>query len=391
MNQSHLTRATRLLLCILLATSVVRADAPTTPVKEGRPVPPTRAPDGPLAPKFTVLGAKPGDAPFHAALGAVPPINAEGDFLIGPDYLRAPELTPQPGVPQGKVMQFSMDSKDSRFYPGIGRDVFGTVDPNNPKTLIVKTHPAPYQRTITVYIPKQYSTGTAAPFIITHDGPPMGKPDKVLPAVLDNLIAQHRVPAMIAIMIANGGGDAQGSERGREYDTMAGKFAEFIETEVLPRVEETCHVQLTKDPEGRAAMGGSSGGAAALIMAWYHPEWYHRVINYSGTYINQQWPFNPETPNGAWDFMDKLIPESAPKPIRLWMEVGDRDLYNPNVMRDGMHDWVEANHRMAAILKAKGYHYQYIFAVNAGHVDHNVRDQTLPEALECVWQGYPTY
>jgi hypothetical protein len=71
------------------------------------------------------------------------------------------------------------------------------------------------------------------------------------------------------------------------------------------------------------------------------------------------------------------------------MEVGDRDLYNPNVMRDGMHDWVEANHRMAAALKARGYHYQYVFALHAGHVDRPVLEQTLPEALEWVWQGYP--
>jgi enterochelin esterase family protein len=189
-------------------------------------------------------------------------------------------------------------------------------------------------------------------------------------------------------MIANGGGDAQGSERGLEYDTMSGKFAEFIQAEVLPLVEKNCHVTLTNDPDGRATMGGSSGGSAALIMAWYHPEWYHRVITYSGTYVNQQWPFNPETPGGAWEFHHQLIPQSAAKPIRLWMEVGDRDLYNPNVMRDGMHDWVEANHRMAAVLKAKGYHYQYVFAVNAGHTDRNVRGQTLPEALEWVWRGY---
>jgi hypothetical protein len=113
------------------------------------------------------------------------------------------------------------------------------------------------------------------------------------------------------------------------------------------------------------------------------------VITYSGTYVNQQWPFNPETPGGAWDFHDKLIPKSEPKPIRLWMEVGDRDLLNPNVMRDGMHDWVEANNRTATVLKAKGYHYQYVFALNAGHTDRNVRGQTLPEALEWVWKGYP--
>ena len=70
------------------------------------------------------------------------------------------------------------------------------------------------------------------------------------------------------------------------------------------------------------------------------------------------------------------------------MEVGDRDLYNPNVMRDNMHDWVLANEAMARVLAAKGYHYQFLFAKNAGHVDGKVKQQTLPEALEYIWQGY---
>jgi enterochelin esterase family protein len=196
------------------------------------------------------------------------------------------------------------------------------------------------------------------------------------------------VPTLIAIMISHGGGDAQGHERGLEYDTMSGKFAEFIEAEVLPLVEKNYHVTLTKDPEGRATMGNSSGGSAAFAMAWYHPEWYHRVITYSGTYVNQQWPFNPATPDGAWGFHTTLIPHSDRKPIRLWLEVGDHDLLNPNVMRDGMHDWVDANNRMAVALKAKGYHYQYVFALNAGHVERAVRNQTLPHALEWVWKGY---
>ena len=56
-------------------------------------------------------------------------------------------------------------------------------------------------------------------------------------------------------------------------------------------------------------MGGSSGGSAALIMAWYHPELYHRVLTYSGTYVNQQWPPNPETPHGAWEFHAQPHPE----------------------------------------------------------------------------------
>jgi hypothetical protein len=55
-----------------------------------------------------------------------------------------------------------------------------------------------------------------------------------------------------------------------------------------------------------------------------------------------------------------------------------------------MHDWVAANNRMAAVLKAKGYHYQYVYAVNAVHVDRAAKNQTFPEALEYVWKGYPT-
>ena len=135
-------------------------------------------------------------------------------------------------------------------------------------------------------------------------------------------------------------------------------------------------------------MGGSSGGSCALIMAWYHPELYHLVLNYSGTYINQQWPWNPETPQGAWGFQEHIIPESPKKPLRIWMEVGDRDLYNPNIMRDGMHDWVEANNRMAKVLKAKGYEYQYLFCRNAGHSIGNAQAQFLPHAIEWVWKGY---
>ena len=55
---------------------------------------------------------------------------------------------------------------------------------------------------------------------------------------------------MIAISIGNGSGDAQGSQRGLEYDTMSGRYAEFVETEVLPLVEKQYNVRLTKDPEG---------------------------------------------------------------------------------------------------------------------------------------------
>lgn len=309
-----------------------------------------------------------------------------GNFIIGPTHSPAPESVVQVNVPQGTIYRFTMDSKDSKIYPGIAREpnTFGTPDPANPAKLIVTTsHPASYTRQVAVYVPKQYVAGTAAPFIVGADGP-----DNLLFTVLDNLIAEGKVPAMIGISVGNGSGDAQGSERGLEYDTMSGVYAEFIENELLPLVESKCQVKLTKDPDARAAMGGSSGGSCALIMAWYHPEWYHRVLTYSGTYINQQWPYNPETPQGAWGFHDHIIPKSKPKPLRIWMEVGDQDLFNPNIMRDDMHDWVLANENMAKVLAAKNYKYQFVFARNARHVDYNVKKQTLPEALEWLWKDY---
>ena len=355
-----------------MAASLLALAIAAPAVADDRPQPPTR---------------QPGYVPFtELPDGAAAPADGDGNFLIGPTHPAAPETVVNPNVPHGDVHTFTLTSADSKFYPGIMRDpgTFGTPDPADPAKLVVTTsHPAPWSRTVTVYVPKQYKPGTPAPFIVGQDGA-----DAMLPVVLDNLIAEGKVPAMISISIQNGGGDAQGSERGLEYDTMSGTYAEWVEAEVLPQVEKLYGVRLTHDPDGRATMGGSSGGSCALIMAWYHPELYHRVLNYSGTYINQQWPPNPETPHGAWEFQEHLVPNSPAKPIRLWMEVGDRDLYNPNVMRDEMHDWVLANELMAAALAAKGYHYQFTFARNAAHVDHAVKAQTLPEALEWLWQGY---
>jgi enterochelin esterase-like enzyme len=345
-------------------------------IPTARPTPPARDPH---TPGFVAAKELPD--------GANAPAQADGNFILGPTHTPAPEMSDRDKVPRGTVIEFTMSSAGSKLYPGIAREphTFGAADPDHPARLVVTTsHAAPYTRRVTVYVPKQYESGTVAPFIVGMDGP-----DGQLFPALDALIAEHRVPAMIAISIGNGGGDAQGSERGLEYDTMSGRYAEFVETEVLPMVEAKAHVRLTKDPDGRAAMGGSSGGACALIMAWYHPELYHRVVTYSGTYVNQHWPYDAQTPHGAWEFHEHLVPESAAKPLRIWMEVGDRDLLNPNVMRDGMHDWVLANERMAKVLAAKGYHYQFVFARDAGHVDKAVKAQTLPEALEYVWRGYP--
>lgn len=343
--------------------------------RAARPQPPTRDPNTPGYVKATELPD-----------GEVPRADQDGNFIVGPTHKPAPEMKAVEGVPKGRVVELTMKSEDSKIYPGIAREPgpLGVVDANNPAKIDVKSGPKAWTRKVAVYVPAQYVEGTEAPFIVGADGP-----DRSLFVALDNLIHQKRVPVQIAISIQNGGGDAQGSQRGLEYDTMSDAYARFVETEVLPLVEKEAKVKLTKDPEGRATMGCSSGASAAFIMAWYRPDLYRRVLSYSGTFVNQQWPWNPRTPGGAWELHNSLVPKSERKPLRIWMHVGDRDLLNPNVMRDGMHDWVEANQRMAKALAEKGYPYQFVFVRNAGHCDGAVKGQTLPAALEYVWRGYP--
>lgn len=347
---------------VSVARSLCGADAVALPAPSGDPAD--------LVSHYRGGPATAADFAEIAKLAGLPALTREagdGDYLLKPPYAPPPEQTVRPEVPKGKLVQLTLSAAESKFYPNTGlRDWKPT-------------------RSVTVYIPSQYVPGTRAPLLLTHDA--MGSRNNQLATVLDNLIADHRLPAMVAVMVANGGGDARGSERGLEYDTVSGKFAEFIEAEVLPRVEQECHVTLTRDPEGRATMGASSGGAAAFTMAWFHPEWYRRVLTYSGTYTDNQTPENPALPHGAWEYHERLVPQNALKPLRVWLEVGENDNGSKHAAAD-LHNWVIANQRMAGVLKAKGYHYQFIYALGAGHTDGKVIAQTLPQALEWLWQGY---
>jgi Putative esterase len=376
--------------------------------------PPTRDPANPNYPRATELSD-----------GKLPAAGVEGNFIIGPTHAPALETIAKDGVPKGVVVSFTISSKDSTVYnPGLIRDdVAGcgnssimntTTAPGNKSSMIVTTsHPGTWTRTIDVYVPPNYRPGSEAPFIVLGDGGSNAWKD--LNTTLDNLIQQKRVPAMVAIQIGNGGQDAQGAQRGKEYDTVSGVYTEFVEREVLPLVEQRAKVKLTKNPEGRATMGLSSSGAAAFTMAWFHPELYHRVLAYSPTMVNQQWPYDPSLRGGAWEYHSAwtgtptpnltvkagaLVPSDPPgvplilsapvKPIRYWFEMGDQDLYYPNpTIPDGMHDWTMSAALMAKVLTDKGYHYQYLFARNAKHVDRPTVSQTLPAALEWVWKGYP--
>ncbi len=315
-----------------------------------------------------------------------PPVTAENS-IIGPAYADAPEAIANPAVPQGDVHEFILYSEDSKIYPGIVRvhDMQRDANGNYIAPPGGLSAPGRYERHVYVYIPKQLPAGAPAPFMVVQDGHSYVKR---MVNIMDNMIAAKRLPPMVLIFPDSGGSDAQGSERGLEYDTVSGRYSDWVEQELLPAVSQRYGVNFTSNPDGRASMGGSSGAAAAFTMAWFHPERYHKVLSYSGTFVNQAWPPDPATPRGAWEYHDHLIAQAAKKPIRIWMEVGEKDnrFDNPE---NTWHNWPLANNRMAAVLKKKGYDYRYVFALGAGHVDNRVVMQTLPAALEWLWRDYP--
>ena len=229
-----------------------------------------------------------------------------------------------------------------------------------------------FQRQVAVYVPAGYVANTPAPFIVVQDerwfvpedapAGPDGKPRTDLPfmpVMLDNLIHEKRIPAIVAVLLSPG----PGGQRTIEYDTVSDRYVNFVETEVLPRITRDYQVAFTTDPEGRAAFGESSGAAAALTMAWLHPNLYRRVISYSGTFVALQ--RNATAPNGAWDFHQTFIPNSERKPLRIWLHVSENDLGATSPVEQ-MRNWVVANTRMAAALKAKGYPYQFVFSEASG-------------------------
>jgi iron(III)-enterobactin esterase len=335
--------------------------------------------------------AQPAPDPSLPKFPTPPPATDAATSIIGPSYADAPEYVVNPNVPQGDVREFILYSEDSKVYPGIvriegaladKRDAYGNRLPFPTEQL---SKPGRYERHVYVYIPRQYKPGTPAPFMVVQDG--HSYINRMAP-VLDNMIAAHRLPAMIIIAADSGGSDAQGSERGLEYDTLSDRYSNWVEQELLPAVSKNYGVTFTTDPEGRATMGGSSGAVCAWTMAWYHPERYHKVLSYSGTFVNQASPQDPKTPRGGWEFHETLVPKTAKKPIRIWMEVGQNDLHFDDPEKT-WHNWPLANNRMAAALKQKGYDYRYVFAMDAHHVDPRVVKQTLPAALEWLWRDYP--
>lgn len=335
---------------------------------------------------MTFILAAPGNTAADDGYSEDPGTEGNGKFVIGPDYEKDPALTDL-GNEQGMTFEFSMPLADSRIFRGDD----STLDPKKPVRK---------ERQIFVYVPAVYEDGTEAPILVMHDAPSRFR---MVCNALDNLTISEdpdrRLPGFIVIGVQNGGNDSKGSQRGLEYDTMSDRLARFINDEVLPAVlsnEEIRasypNIAFTKNPWGRAVMGCSSGGAAALSMGWFRPDLFRRLITYSGTFVDQQDDDAPEEadfPLGAWEYHSgmKLIENSEKKPLRIFTHVAEQDLRFEDA-EETYHNWVMANERTAAALEAKGYDYRYIFSRTSRHCDNRVFGHTLADTLVWMWRGY---
>jgi enterochelin esterase-like enzyme len=333
-----------------------------------------------------LVGLSPGSAFPDETYTEKPGVEGNGNVVVGPDYTIDPDLTDR-GNPKGKQFEFAMRLADSKIFRGDD----STLDPKKAVR---------QERKIFVYVPAAYKDGTKAPILVSLDGP---SHLNLIRNALDNLTIStdpnRKLPPFIAIAVENGGNDGKGSQRGLEYDTLSDRFARFINDEVLaavltnPQIKTAYpNIAFTQNPWGKGVIGCSSGGAAALTMGWFRPDLFRRLITYSGTFVDQQDDDAPEEkqyPLGAWEYHSslKLIENTEKKPLRIFTHVSDND-NRAKDPEETYHNWVMANERTAAALKAKGYDYRFVFSRATKHCDSKVFELTLADTLAWMWRGY---
>ena len=269
--------------------------------------------------------------------------------LSGAEYPLGPDSQRQPGVPKGTVTQRQWTS---RIYPGTVRNYW-------------------------VYVPAQYQASQPAAAMIFQDGAGLVREDGAwrVPVVLDNLIHKKDMPVTVGIFIDPGvlpGLDAgrQGRyNRSYEYDALGDRYARFLIEEILPEVGKS--YTLSANPDDRGLAGSSSGGIAAFTAAWHRPDQFHRVLSFIGSYTNLR----------AGDIYPGLIRKTEPKPLRVFLQDGNKDqnIYSGN--------WWIANQDVASALEYAGYETTFV----RGEEGHNGKhgSSILPDALRWLWKDYP--
>ena len=286
--------------------------------------------------------------------------------------LDVPAFTPfsyqHPGVPSGTLSE--KNAHISKIYNGMKSEYW-------------------------IYVPAQYKPDTPAAVMFFNDGGGYTDRNGNNPAlnVIDNLIAQKKIPVLICIFINPGditdspetptydfvkaygekwNRTLKDSMRSTLYDTVSDRYPRFLRDEILAEV--AAKYNLRKDAYSRAITGLSSGGIAAFNAAWQMPGEFARVISWIGSFSSIQWKEDPSNSDGGQDYPEKILREPH-RNIRVWLQDGSNDLD----LRYG--DWPLNNLRMANALHAKDYDFHCSF----GKESHNSAHGAAEFSAEMIW------
>jgi enterochelin esterase family protein len=252
-----------------------------------------------------------------------------------------------------------------------------------------------------IYVPARYDPKIPAALMVFQDGGGYIHRDGNNPAlnVLDNLIAQKKIPVMIAVFINPGDiSDSPGtatytfvkahsekwqrslkdSMRSTLYDTVSDRYARFLRDEILPEVQARYNIR--KDGYSRAITGLSSGGICSFNAAWQMPDLFSRVISWIGSYASIQWKEDPAISDGGQDYPEKILRESK-RNIRVWLQDGSEDVEN-----ERWGSWPMANIRMANALKLKDYDFHFSFGKGTHNPGQGAAE--FPESMIWLWRDY---
>ena len=199
---------------------------------------------------------------------------------------------------------------------------------------------------------------------------------------IDELIAAGDIPTIIGVFVNPGQiRDAEDNvvryNRSNELDRMDGRYAEFLETEVLPMVcnqktKDGREIKISDRATDRAIYGNSSGGICAFNVAWQRPDLFSRVYASCGTFVSFR----------GGDQYPALVRKCEPRPIRVFLQDNDKDSWNPL-----FGSWFEYNELMLSALQFAGYEVRHSWG-EGGHSSKNAR-KIMPDVMRWLFEGWP--
>jgi enterochelin esterase family protein len=266
-----------------------------------------------------------------------------------------PDSYPKPGIPHGTLSNMIIHT--SKIYDGMVTNYW-------------------------VYVPSQYDASLPAALMVWQDGQNLiqrDSPSRTL-TVVDNLIAQKKIPVMIQVFIQPGMA-GQKAMRSIEYDTVSDRYVRFLRDEILADVQAKYNIR--RDAYSRGIGGISSGGICAFNVAWQQNDQFSRVLSHVGSFASIQWHYDQadarENTLGGNDY-PFLVRKSPKRNIRVWLQDGSEDLENDH------GSWPLQNIQMANSFKMREYDFHFSWGGGSHNAAHG--NSELPEELTWLWREY---